>query len=83
MNDERKLAELPTHSRMAWSSRSVWDRRTPVDRRPHRHPNMGVARGNRIGRSGNCRHRDHVAALARQESLVATTSVERRPNEFQ
>ena len=33
MIDEQRLAELPTYSRMAWSSRPVWDRRPPMGQR--------------------------------------------------
>ena len=71
MNDEQRLAELPSCSRMAWSSRPVWDRRPAVGQRSDRRTDMGVARRHR-SHGGSRRHfRDRADALARSESLVA------------
>jgi hypothetical protein len=70
MNNEQRLAELPTCSRMAWSSRPVWDRRPAVGQRSDRRSDMGVARRHRP-HGGSHRHiRDRTNALARSESLV-------------
>ena len=70
MNDEQRLAELPTYSRMAWSSRPVWDRRPAVGKRRNRHPDLGVARRHRPHDGGRRSSRDRVHALARSKSLV-------------
>ena len=70
MNDEQRLAELPTCSPMAWSSRPVWDRRPVAGQRRNRRPHMGVARRHR-SHGGGCRSsRDNDHALARSKSLV-------------
>lgn len=74
MNDEQRLAELPTYSRMAWSSRPVWDRRPAVGQRSNRRPDVGVARRHR-SHGGSRRHaRDRSDALARSESLVVDST---------
>ena len=74
MNDEQRLAELPTCSRMAWSSRPVWDRRPSMGQRSDHRADMGVARRHR-SHGGSRRHsRDRTNALARSESLVVVSS---------
>ncbi len=74
MNDEQRLAEFPTYSRMAWSSRPVWDRRLTESQRRNRRPDLGVARRHRSHDGGRRSSRDHVHALARSESLVGDDS---------
>ena len=74
MNDEQRRAELPTCSRMAWSSRPVWDRRAAVGQRSDRRANMGVARRRR-SHGGSRLHSQHrVDALARSGSLVVDSA---------
>jgi hypothetical protein len=74
MNDEQRFAELPSHSRMAWSSRPVWDRRPPVgERRDHR-PDLGLARRYRTRDAHRSSSVDRVHAMARSQSLVITSS---------
>ena len=72
MKDEQRLAELPTYSRMAWSSRPIWDRRPVESQRRNRRPDLGVARRHRGG--GRHSSRDLVRALAGSESLVTDDS---------
>jgi len=74
MTDEQRLSELPTYSRMAWSSRPVWDRRPAETQRRNRRPDLGVACRHRSHVGGRRSSRDHVHALARSESLVIDDS---------
>lgn len=74
MTDEQRLAELPTYSRMAWSSRPVWDRRPAEIQRRNRRQDLGVARRHRSHDGGRRSSRDHVHALARSEPLVSDDS---------
>ena len=70
MINEQRFAELPTHSRMAWSTRPVWDRRPVESKRRDRRPDMGRSRRYRTHGDGRHRSLDLVEALARSESLV-------------
>lgn len=70
MIDEQRFAELPTHSRMAWSSRPVWDRRTTKNQRRDYRPNLGVARRHRTHNGHRDSSMDRVQAMARSQSLV-------------
>jgi hypothetical protein len=78
MIDEQRLAELPPYTRMAWSSRPVWDRRPAAVQRRNPRSNLGVARRYRshsdVGRSSL----DDAHALARSKSLVSDLSLKRR-----
>lgn len=74
MKDEQRLAELPTYSRMAWSSRPIWDRRPVESQRRNRRPDLGVARRHRSHDGGHRSSRDLVHALAGSESLVTDDS---------
>ena len=70
MNDEQRLAELPTYSRMAWSSRPVWDRRTTKNQRRNYRPDLGVGRRHRTHHRDRDGSMDRVHAMARSQSLV-------------
>ena len=70
MTNEQRFAELPTYSRMAWSSRPVWDRRPPMDKRRNHHPDLGVARRHRTHHRDRDGSMDRVHAMARTQSLV-------------
>ena len=71
MTDERRFTELPSYSRMAWSSRPVWNRRPPVGE--HRDPrsNLGVAPRHRTRDGYRGSPVERVHAVARSQSLVA------------
>ena len=72
MTDEQRFAELPSYSRMAWSSRPVWNRRPPLgERRDHR-PDLGVARRYRTHVGHRSSPVDRVHAMARSQSLVGS-----------
>ena len=70
MSDAERLAELPTQSRMAWSSRSVWDRRPP-QRRDHS-DQSDLGRAGRDGSRYRPDRRNHRRArlLASKEPMV-------------
>ena len=70
MTDEQRFAELPSYSRMAWSSRPVWDRRPPVDKRRNNHTDLGMARRDRTHHRDCDGSMDRVHAMARSQSLV-------------
>lgn len=71
MNDEQRFAELPSYSRMAWSSRPVWNRRPPVgERRDHR-SHLGVVPRHRTRDGLRGSSVDSIHAVARSQSLVA------------
>ncbi len=77
MNDEQRLAELPTCSRMAWSSRPVWDRRPVAGQRRNRRPDLGVARRLRTHHRDRDGSMDRVPAMARTQSMVANDAWEK------
>ncbi len=66
MSDAERFTELPTRSRMAWSSRSVWDRRPPQRRDHSSQSDLG-----RAGRGGNRYRPDRLSH--RRARLLATT----------
>ena len=70
IDEQRFAAELPTYSRMAWSSRPIWDRRPTESQRRNRRPDLGVARRHHSHDGGRGSSRDLVHALAGSESLV-------------
>ena len=70
MIDEQRLAELPTYSRMAWSSRPIWDRRPAAVQRRDRREDLGVAGRHRCRDGGQRRTRNRTSSMARSESLV-------------
>jgi hypothetical protein len=77
MTNEQRLAELPTYSRMAWSSRPVWDRRPPLDKRRNHHPELGVARRHSAHHHDRDGSMDRVHAMARSQSLVTDVALTR------
>jgi hypothetical protein len=80
MIDEQRLAELPTYSRMAWSSRPVWDRRPTATQRRHYREDLAVARRHRRGDVGRIASWAPALPMARPESLV--TDVAKVREEF-
>jgi hypothetical protein len=74
MTNEQRLAELPTYSCMAWSSRPVWDRRPPVDKRRNHRQDLGVGRRHRTHHGDRDGSMDCVHAMAGSQSLVANGS---------
>ena len=71
MRDVERLAELSSRRRMAWSSRSVWDRRTPQHRGHAYQSDLG-----RVGRDGNRYRPDRhyhrrTRLLASKEPMVS------------
>ena len=80
MSDAERFTELTTWSRMAWSSRSVWDRRPP-QRRDHSHQSdLG-----RAGRGGNRYRPDRLShrgarLLATTESMVSENGLKGERN---
>lgn len=71
MTDEQRFAELPSYSRMAWSSRPVWNRRPPVGERRDSRTYLGVAPRHRTRDGYRGSPVDRVHAAARSQSLVA------------
>ena len=71
MTDEQRFAELPSYSRMAWSSRPVWNRRPPLGERRDPRSHLGVAPRNRTRDGYRECPVDRVHAAARSQSLVA------------
>ena len=69
MRNAEQLDELPTRTRMAWSSRPVWDRRAPHSRGRHDPSNLG-----RSSRDGGRYHRDRRGRLS-DPQLAATKSL--------
>ena len=70
MTDEQRFAELPSYSRMAWSSRPVWNRRPPVGERRDSRSHLGVAPRHRTRDGLRGSSVDRVHAVARSQSLV-------------
>ena len=71
MIDEQRLSDLPSFSRMAWSSRPVWDRRAAVGKRHHRGANLEMARRHRRDGGARPRFRGRTTSLNRTQSVVA------------
>ena len=71
MTDEQRFAELPSYSRMAWSSRPVWNRRPPVGERRDPRSHLGVAPRHRTRDGHHGSSVDRVHAMAGSQSLVA------------
>ncbi len=71
MIDEQRLSDLPSFSRMAWSSRPVWDRRAAVGKRHHRGANLEMARRHRSDGGPRSRPRGRTSPMARTQSVVA------------
>ena len=71
MTDEQRFAELPSYSRMAWSSRPVWNRRPPVGVRRDSRSHLGVAPRHRTRDGYRGSSVGSVHAVARSQSLVA------------
>ena len=74
MCNAEQLAELPTRSRMAWSSRSVWDRRAPQRRGRSYQSDL-----DRVGRGGNRyrpdRHNHRRSRLLASKEPMVTEKV--------
>ena len=70
MSDVERFTELSTRSRMAWSSRSVWDRRPPQRRDHSYQSDLGRASrgGNRYRPDRHNHHRSRL--LASKEPMV-------------
>ena len=70
MSDAERFTELSTRSRMAWSSRSVWDRRPPQRRDHSNQSDLGRAGrgGNRYGPDRHNHRRSRL--LASKEPMV-------------
>ena len=70
MSDAKRLAELPTQTRMAWSSRSMWDRRPPQRRDHSDQSDLGrIDRGGNRYRSDRRNHR-RARLLASKKPMV-------------
>jgi hypothetical protein len=74
MLDVEQFSEHSPKARMAWSSRPVWDRRTPRGRRPDPYPHLDMAPGDRNRRNSGNRHLQRTASMAKPKSLVASDS---------
>ena len=70
MFDEERFLELPTESRIAWSARSVWDRKPPVGGRRNRQKNLDFASRHHVRRAGNSVGINSDHSLARPKSKV-------------
>ena len=69
MIDVERLNELPTYTRMAWSTRPMWDRRSSGRRGAAHSVSVAVARRPQPRRAGG-RHRHHLVPAMAQ--LVGT-----------
>ena len=74
MLDVKQFAEHSPKARMAWSSRPVWNRRTPRGHRPDPYPHLDMAPGNRDHRYSGHRRLQCTASMAKPQSLVARDS---------
>ena len=77
MRNAEQLIELSARTRMAWSSRPVWDRRAPIRRGRRDSSDLG-----RLGRDGGRYHGDRrdrlrTRQLATPTALVETSAPER------
>ena len=74
MRNAEQFIELPARSRMAWSSRPVWDRRAPIRR--GRRDSSDLGRPGRDGGRyrGDRRDRLRTRQLATSTALVETSA---------
>lgn len=69
MNDVERLNELPNYSRMAWSTRPVWDRRAAGGHGASHRNHLAMASGHRSARR---RSGGRSRSLPPMAQLVAT-----------
>lgn len=81
MRDVEQLSELPARSRMAWSTRPVWDRRAPNHKR--RSDPTNLDRSGRVGGRYRADRRDHqrTGHVASATTLVGLSSSTRGRHE--
>lgn len=70
MIDVERFSDLPVESRISWSSRPVWDRRTPATHRLGDRRHLGVAGCHRRRNDRRTHHPDRFASLVGKQPLV-------------
>jgi hypothetical protein len=71
MHDVEQFSEHSPKARMAWSSRPVWNRRSPRGRRPDPYPHLDMAPTDHNRRDSGNRHLQRTPSMAKSKSLVA------------